>query len=587
MSDIKVRNVLREFWVYAKPYKMWLAFFGLTLIAATILTVIIPVYYKKIFDTIASGSPTDDKVLMTLVGFVVTILVINIIKEIFYRVSGLLHAYTTSHITEDMDEGVFDRMQNHSYKFYTDNFAGGLMQKIKRFSRSYDTLSMIFFWNLLTLVILVSGSMYVLFQRSIWLGIIMFVSIIVVITANVAFSIWKLNFDENRAKQDSIASGVLVDSITNNINVKLFSSGKHELGLYSKARGDLRKAEMVSWLLAEGSFSVQAVLFLSVEFVVMYVAVHLWRDGVLTIGDFALIQAYVIGLMERLWNIGRAMRRIYESFADAKEMVEVLETPIGVKDKPTAKRLKITSGEVEFNNVDFNYNQTRKTLQKFNVTITPGERVALVGPSGAGKSTLVKLLMRFHDVDGGKIIIDNQNIANVFQDSLRENIGFVPQDPILFHRTLMENIRYGNRKATDKQVMEAAKLAHCHEFIKDLPEQYKTYVGERGIKLSGGERQRVAIARAILKNAPILILDEATSSLDSDSEAKIQEALKVLMKDKTVIVIAHRLSTIMQMDRILVVDKGKVMDEGTHQELLKREGLYQKLWSIQAGSFMK
>jgi ATP-binding cassette, subfamily B, bacterial len=587
MSDVKIRSVLREFWVYIKPYKWWMALFGLMLIAATILTVIIPLYYKKLFDTIASGSSADEAVLMALVGIVFTILVINIIKEVFYRISGFVDAYTSTHITEDMDEGVFDRLQKHSYKFYTDNFAGGLMQKIKRFSQSYNTLSMIFFWNLLSLLILMTGSMYILFLRNIWLGTIMLVSVAGIISANLAFSIWKLKFDEIRAQKDSKASGILVDSITNNINVKLFSSRKHELALYSKARGGLRKAEMVSWLLAEGSFGLQALLFLSVEFAVMYVAVHLWRDGLLTIGDFALIQAYVIGLMERIWNIGRSMRRVYEAFADAKEMVEILETPIDVKDKPTAKQLKVTNGEVKFNNVDFNYNQTRKTLQDFNVTIQPGERVALVGPSGAGKSTMVKLLMRFHDVTSGKILIDDQNIADVYQDSLREEIGFVPQDPILFHRTLKENIRYGKRNATDKEVITASKLARCHDFIKDLPEGYKTYVGERGIKLSGGERQRVAIARAILKNAPILILDEATSSLDSESEALIQDALKILMKDKTVIVIAHRLSTIMQMDRIIVVDKGKVMDEGTHQELLKHKGLYQKLWSIQAGSFMK
>ncbi len=218
--------------------------------------------------------------------------------------------------------------------------------------------------------------------------------------------------------------------------------------------------------------------------------------------------------------------------------------------------------------------------------IAPGEKIALVGPSGAGKSTITKLLLRLYDINSGAIEIDGQNIAEVTQESLRNAIAFVPQEPVLFHRTLMENIRYGRRDATDAEVIDAAKKAHCHEFIAALPEGYNTYVGERGIKLSGGERQRVAIARAILKDAPILVLDEATSSLDSESEHLIQDALEVLMRGKTVIVIAHRLSTIMKMDRIVVLEGGQVVAEGTHEELLQQGGLYHKLWSIQAGGFI-
>jgi ABC-type multidrug transport system fused ATPase/permease subunit len=225
-------------------------------------------------------------------------------------------------------------------------------------------------------------------------------------------------------------------------------------------------------------------------------------------------------------------------------------------------------------------------LNKFILSIKSKEKVALVGPSGAGKSTVIKLLLRLFDLKGGRILIDGHDIAKVFQDSLRDNIALVPQESILFHRTIMDNIRYGRREATDEEVIEAAKKAHCHEFIKNLSNGYNTYVGERGVKLSGGERQRVAIARAILKNAPILILDEATSSLDSESESLIQEALRELMKNKTVIVIAHRLSTIMQMDRIVVMDQGKVAASGTHNDLLEEDGIYQKLWRIQAGGFI-
>jgi ATP-binding cassette subfamily B protein len=323
------------------------------------------------------------------------------------------------------------------------------------------------------------------------------------------------------------------------------------------------------------------------EIGLMFLAIKLWQKNILTVGDFVLIQAYLLRIFEKLWGFGRVIRDFYENLADAEEMTEILETPHEIVDIPNAKKLKIITGGIKFNNVDFNYNQTRKVLDKFNLEIKPQEKIALVGPSGAGKSTIVRLLLRLHDINAGEIIIDKQNIAKVMQESLWQNISLVPQDPILFHRTLLENIRYGELKATDKDVIKAAKIAHCHEFISQLPDGYGTYVGERGVKLSGGERQRVAIARAVLRNAPILVLDEATSSLDSESERYIQDALDKLMKEKTVIVIAHRLSTIMKMDRIIVIDKGGIIEEGTHKELLKKKnGIYKKLWKIQAGGFI-
>jgi ABC-type multidrug transport system fused ATPase/permease subunit len=267
-------------------------------------------------------------------------------------------------------------------------------------------------------------------------------------------------------------------------------------------------------------------------------------------------------------------------------MVAILKTPHEITDMPGAKKLKVKSGAITFKDVYFRFNLEVEILRNFNLSIIGGEKVALVGPSGAGKSTITKLFLRMFDVTSGEVLIDGQVIAKVTQESLRKAIGFVPQEPILFHRTLMENIRYGRQNASDAEVIDAAKKANCHDFISALPHGYETLVGERGIKLSGGERQRVAIARAILKNAPILVLDEATSSLDSESEYLIQQALDVLMQGKTVIVIAHRLSTIMKMDRIVVIDGGKVVADGTHEALLKEDGLYAKLWNIQAGGFI-
>ena len=281
----------------------------------------------------------------------------------------------------------------------------------------------------------------------------------------------------------------------------------------------------------------------------------------------------------RVWDFGRMMRHIFERLADASEMTEILNTQHEIRDARDAKTLEVTDGKIEFIDVDFFYHKTRNILKRFNLTIAPREHVALIGPSGAGKTTVVKVLLRMHDIAGGKIRIDGQRITQVTQESLWRATSLVPQDPILFHRSLLENIRYGKPDATDAEVIEAAKAANCHEFISSFPDGYGTFVGERGVKLSGGERQRVAIARAILRNAPILVLDEATSSLDSESERLIQEALDTL--------IAHRLSTIKKMDRIVVMDEGRVVEEGTHGSLTKQKtSLYKKLWQLQAGGFI-
>ncbi len=341
-----------------------------------------------------------------------------------------------------------------------------------------------------------------------------------------------------------------------------------------------------SWRLGSMGDAVQGFLSVGLEFLVMYMAVRMWQQGTITVGDVVLLQSYLFRMFDKLWNTGRNIRNIYEALADGNEMTEMMLQPHEIEDRPDAAELTVAPGGIEFRNVTFGYYESLAVLKKFNLVIKPGEKVALIGPSGGGKSTIVKLLLRFHDIHKGEILIDGQNIAEVTQDSLRRQLAMVPQDPILFHRSLMENIRYARPGASDKEVIRAAKLSHAHEFITSFPDGYKTLVGERGIKLSGGERQRVAIARAILKDAPILILDEATSSLDSESESLIQDALQNLMRDRTAIVVAHRLSTIMQMDRIVVISSGKITEEGRHADLLKvRKGTYQKLWNIQAGGF--
>ena len=292
-------------------------------------------------------------------------------------------------------------------------------------------------------------------------------------------------------------------------------------------------------------------------------------------------------IVGELWNVNNIFKGINRVFGDAYEMTEILDMKDAVVDLPGAKPLTINRGEINFEGVSFKHHDAKESIfENFNLDIKPGERIGLVGISGSGKTTLTKLLLRFADVQDGQITIDGQDIKNIQQVSLREAIAYVPQETSLFHRSIAENIAYAKPDATQKEIERAAKLANAHEFIKSLPDGYDTLVGERGIKLSGGQRQRIAIARAILKDAPILVLDEATSALDSESEALIQDALVKLMKGRTSIVVAHRLSTIASLDRIIVLENGKIVEQGSHAELLKKQGEYNKLWSRQSGAFL-
>jgi len=485
-----------------------------------------------------------------------------------------------------LERDAFGYLIRHSYQFFSNNFAGALVRKVSRLSRSFEHFTDALIYKLLPLAVSTVGMMIVLgFQQPVF-AIIVGVWMVAFIWANYLVSKWKLRYDILRAERDSEAVGVISDAIGNSVTVKLFSGFAHEESLFGRALEGLRKLRTFCNNLVELNMGIQHFFMIAVELIVMYVALRFWADGTLTIGDFVLIQGLLITLFNKLWDFGRLIRDIYESFADAKEMVDLLQTPHEIRDLRTAKPLQVTKGKIEFQDATFRYNGTRTVLEHFNLAIKPHEKIALVGPSGAGKSTVIKLLLRLYELDDGKILIDGQSVHRVTQETLHDMIAVVPQEPVLFHRTLMENIRYGRRDATDEEVIAAAEQAHCHDFIMELPEGYDTYVGERGIKLSGGERQRVAVARAILKNAPILILDEATSALDSESEALIQDALRELMEEKTTIVVAHRLSTIMQMDRIVVIEGGHVSATGTHKELLRKNGTYKTLWSIQAGGFI-
>jgi len=578
------KDVIKWLWRYMRKYRVIFAVCAILSILACTIDLIIPFYYKSLFNALAGESDVTSRV--ALVTFLWGIGGWSVLRWAFYRAETALLIWTESRVKAEMDVGGFERTLKHSYAYFADHFSGTLMRRIKRFSDAFERITDSLAYNVIPLFVFIIGSLVVLFYRNIWLGFGMLVSVFIIVTGNIAFSRWKLKFDVKQSEEDSHVSGALSDAFTNSVNIKAFARADFERNRFFGIREKLRKANITSWFLSEGSTAFQSLVTLGVEVGILWITIHLWSKGLVTIGDFALIQAYLIGLFDRLWNVSNMLRHIFQSFADAREMVEILEEPLGVKDIRTAKPLVVKKGEIVCSDVLFCYHKTRKTFDHFSLNVKAGERVALVGPSGAGKSTLVKLLLRFYDADSGHILIDGQDIQRVTQESLRAQIAFVSQDPVLFHRTIRENIQYARLDATQEEIERAAKLAHCHEFIANFPEGYDTYVGERGIKLSGGERQRVAIARAILKDAPILVLDEATSSLDSESESLIQDALQVLMKGRTTIAIAHRLSTIMAMDRILVLDGGKIVDQGTHDELLKRGGLYQKLWNIQAGGFL-
>ena len=491
-------------------------------------------------------------------------------------------------VMANLANSAFDYLMGHSHDYFQSNFTGTLVRRVTRYTRAYEQIFDTLLFNFFATFLFAGGVIAVLWYKNTLLGIGLTVWTVVFVVVQFLLARWRQPLRIARSELDSKQTGALSDAVTNQQAVSLFAAGAHERHIFGDITDALRAAILRVWTAEQKIIAVQGFLGVVIQVGLLYGAIILWQHGVITVGDFVLLQVYVITLIDRLWNLGNMMRGLYNAFADAYEMVVVMNTPHEIQNAPDAKPLTVTEGAIQFEHVDFNFHETRSIFKDFNLSIKPGEKVALVGTSGAGKSTVTKLLLRLYDLTAGHILIDGQDIAKVTQDSLRSQIAFVPQEPILFHRSLMENIRYGRLNASDEEVIEAARKAHCHEFITQLSEGYDTLVGERGVKLSGGERQRVAIARAILKNAPILILDEATSSLDSESEALIQDALNTLMEGKTILIIAHRLSTIMSVDRILVLEAGTIVDEGTHQELLKRKGgLYQKLWNIQAGGFLQ
>jgi ATP-binding cassette subfamily B protein len=579
-------SIFRYYYRAARRYPWLLAPLLLGTIGLQAAELIYPLYLRRFFNMLAIGKP-DSSTVHEMLGILGVIAIVSFSSWAMRRMQTMSIMHLEARVMTDLTSTAFNYLVGHSYDFFVSHFAGSLTHRVNRFSRAFEAMFDAFMLQFFPALLYVIGAVSILFLRNHTLGIALGIWVIFFVAFQIFVARLRQPLRAARAEADHNVTGVLADSISNHMTIVLFSGTKHENSRLREAVERWRKATTRSWNADELIWAALGLFMISINVGLLYGALIFWQRGLLTVGDFVLIQAYLISTFDRLISINRELRRFHDAFADAGEMVDMLELPYGIQNRPGARQLIVDTGEIVFRDVDFYFHADRPILEHFNLAIRAREKVALVGPSGAGKSTVIKLLLRLYNIPAGSIGIDGQDISDTTQESVRNAISFVPQEPILFHRSLMENIRYGRRGATDEEVIEAAKQAHCHEFISNLPEHYETYVGERGVKLSGGERQRVAIARAILKNAPILVLDEATSSLDSESESLIQDALETLMKGKTVVVIAHRLSTIMKMDRIVVLEDGKIVAEGTHTELLEHGGLYQKLWSIQAGSFLE
>ncbi len=579
------KSVLKTYWRHTREYPWAFTLLVVGSIGIQIADLASPWFLRQFLNLMATHTPAPTLAPQITI-IVLCIGLVSFFGWVMRRTQSRSIMYLEMRVITSLYTTAFDYLLKHSNAFFASNFAGSLTSKVGKFARAYEALFDSVFLEFFPTAVFVLGAITILWLQHPIIGVILALWSVLFVGFQIVMARRRLPARAARAAEDTKVTGALADAISNQATVALFSGYAHESSIFRTATERLKEATLRVWYGDDAIWGIMGLMVISINAILLFVAGRLWLLGMLTLGDIILLQSYLLGTFDRLFGINRVLRRFYDTLADAEEMVAILELPHGVADTKDAKQLIVKNSSITFTDVSFHFHTNRPILSRLDLSIAAGQRIALVGPSGAGKSTITRLLLRLYDIQEGSIEIDGQDIAKVTQDSLRDAIAFVPQEPVLFHRSLMDNIRYGRRDASDEEVVEAAKQAHCHEFISGLADGYNTFVGERGVKLSGGERQRVAIARAILKNAPILVLDEATSSLDSESEHLIQDALATLMQNKTVLVIAHRLSTIMKMDRIIVLEGGTVVADGTHDELLSQGGLYHKLWSIQAGGFI-
>lgn len=514
-----------------------------------------------------------------------------LLGEIFWRIGMHSIIRMEANGMNALAKKAFRRLSERDFNFYTDNFVGSLTKKALSFPGRFEVFTDTLNFGVMNGIIPMLFAVVVLWRYSFWFPVILIVCLMIAIAIAIPIIRNRAKFVALRHEAHSKMSGRLSDAIMNMFAVKSFAKEKQELNIYGKCIDDYtaRFKDAANYHNLRLDVAISPIYVLT-NIVGLTSAVFLAQRFNLQAGAIIVVFSYYAQVTRFFWEINKIYRNIESAIGEGAEFTQLFIDPPSVQDAPDAKELKIINADIKFDKINFHYGENPSKeeyfFNDFNLHINGKEKIGLVGPSGGGKSTITKLILRFINLEHGNITIDGQDISKVTQHSLRNMIAYVPQEPLLFHRSLFENIAYGNEKATKEEVINAAKLAHAHDFIDRLPHGYQTLVGERGVKLSGGQRQRVAIARAILKNAPILVLDEATSSLDSESEKYIQEGLQELMKNKTAIVIAHRLSTIKHLDRIIVLDDGNISQDGTHNDLIKQKGIYAKLWSHQSGEFL-
>ncbi len=548
--------------------------------------ILLPYAIRRIMDTVTMAQAHGRNIGDVMSGPLWFFAWLNIGMVIFSRSSGTILVMLGPSLRRRIRRQLFAYLQHHSQRYFLSNFAGSLANRIAETSMSTAQILWTVMFDFWPLVISFSVSLYLLSEVNSNLGIVLGLWMTGYVGISFLLALKCRRYARDYAAARSLVSGIIVDSVTNIMNSKLFARRDFEreyLDLYldievMRARRTFFFMEGIRWF----QYTAAAGLMIGM---VSY-AINLWVAARMTAGQFAMAASLCLLLIEQARGLSRKFLEFFEYIGNVGDGVSVIVRPHDVVDLPEAAPLQVSRGEVRIEALDFAYLAERPVFSKLSLVVPPGQKVGLVGFSGSGKSSLLNLLLRLFEPQGGRILVDGQDIRQVTQESLRAALAMIPQDPMLFHRSLMENIRYGRLEASNAEVIAAARQSHAHEFIMETEHQYESLVGERGVKLSGGQRQRIALARAILKNAHILLLDEATSALDSVTEHQIQESLQTLMTNKTVLVIAHRLSTLAHLDRIVVFHRGHIIEDGSHADLLEKDGHYARMWHMQAGGFL-
>lgn len=568
--------------------EQWLKFTVLILASAIWSTneAFFPYFLKKIVNTLNHYHGNPHRVYHALEGVLVLLVIFWLVNEFSVRLQGILGIYTFPRFRANIRDAVFNYVKAHSHEYFSSEFAGNIGNKMADLPMSCESVMEIIclqFATTISGVIIVLIMMWLtnpLFAALIlaWLCLHLGLTFLLMIYGSPAF--------ESHSRALSALNGKMVDVFTNIFTVRLFARESYEAKYLQKAQNkEIAQATKALWLMETARIGM-GLSGLALILGLIFLLIHGWIQGWVSPGDFIQVGMQAFWLMGLVWYVSHQLTLFAHECGTINNALSLIRKQHDVLDQKEAKALIVSEGRIVIDKINFGYQKNRLVFKNFSLEIPAGQKVGLVGFSGSGKSTFVNLLLRFYDLNKGEILIDGQNIAHCTQASLRDQIAMIPQDPTLFHRSLMENIRYGRLEASDQEVIAASQLAHSHEFIEKLEFGYDTLVGERGIKLSGGQRQRIAIARAILKNAPILVLDEATSSLDSMTEQLIQESLDSSMQGRSAIVVAHRLSTLTSMDRILVFHKGSIIEDGSPESLLQAEGAFAKLWNMQTGGFI-